>query len=184
MIRLMSAWVLLLMFLSDMAVGASSIQAFSGRWVGQIAEMPNDSLAADIITIEIHESSGGFDLSWNDLTRNSKGAPKAAPLEARFVATDRKGVFEFAPENGSFLDRMFSSPEKGNPLEGEALLWARIDADILAVYSLTIDDKGGFSLDHYSWTRTDEGLDLHFQEQTEDLGEKFMIKGKLVPAKG
>ncbi len=184
MIRLMTAWVLLLIFMSDTAISASSIQAFAGRWAGQTAETSSGEISADIITIEIRESNGGFELSWNDLTQNSQGMPKASPHQARFVRTSREGVFELAPKAGSFLDRMFASPEKGNPLEGETLLWARMDTDILAVYSLTIDDKGGFNLDHYTWTRTEQGLDLRFQEQTEGLGEETLIKGRLVPAKG
>jgi GH43 family beta-xylosidase len=76
---------------------------------------------------------------------------------------------------------MFASPETGNPLEGETLLWARIDTDMLAVYSLTIDENGGFDLGHYSWTKTEDGLLLHYREQTEALGEEIVIEGRLVP---
>lgn len=184
MIRLMIALILVSVSMADVATGASPIQTFTGRWTGHAIEAPDVSIPADTISIEIREIGGGFELSWNDLTQNDRGEPSASPLQARFVGTDRPGVFEYAPKASSFLGRMFASPTTGNPLEGETLLWARIDADTLAVYSLTIDEDGGFDLGHYTWTRTDDGLALHYRERTQDLDEQVVVEGRLVPAGG
>lgn len=180
MIRLVIATVLASVSMSGIAIGASSIEDFTGRWTGKTVEASNQSIPPDLIGIEINERDGGFELSWNSLTQEDL----SAPLKAHFVGTSRNNVFEYAPEAGSFLDRMFASPATGNPLKGETLLWARIDADMLAVYSLTIDKSGQFDLGRYSWTRTDDGLALHFREQTEELGEEVTVEGRLVPAGG
>ncbi|MGI9492655.1 MAG: hypothetical protein ACR2QF_09680 [Geminicoccaceae bacterium] len=182
MIRLTIAAMLASISIPSMAVGASSIEDFAGRWTGEAIEISDQSISPDLLNIDVGERDGGFELSWNDLTQISQDASSVEPLTASFVSTNRENVFEYAPEAGSFLDRMFASPATGNPLDGETLLWARIDADMLAVYKLTIDNNGGFDLGHYSWTRTDDGLLMHYREQTEELGNEIVIEGRLVPA--
>lgn len=184
MIKVVVATMLASIILSDMANAASLIEGFVGRWSGHGIETPNDAIPAETISIRIDKHGGGFELSWNDLALNDQGVPAAEPLEARFVATDREGVFEFSPKSDSFLDRMFASTENGNPLEGETLLWARIDAATLAVYSLTINENGGFDLDHYSWTKTDGGLALAYRTRTQEVGAEVLLEGHLVPAGG
>ena len=182
--RLMIPLILWSVIMVNPAAAASSITPFAGSWTGQAIDTADGSVQAEAISIEISEQRDGFELYWRDLAKDEQGHVKARALQARFVKTNREGVFEVAPKEGSFLDRMFASPEKGNPLDGETLLWARLDAENLAVYSLTIDRDGGFKLDHYTWTRTDEGLDLKFREQSEGLGEALMIEGQLIPAEG
>lgn len=184
MIKWMIALILASVSMSGMAIGASSIEGFAGRWAGHAIDMPGAMIPVEAISIEIRDHDGGFELFWNDLTRVKQGAEDDSSLQARFVSTGREGVFEYAPKPGSFLDRMFASPATGNPLRGETLLWARVDAQTLAVYSLTIGETGDFNLDRYTWTRTDDGLALHFQERTQELGEKTSIHGQLVPAEG
>ncbi len=168
--------------MTDIAAGASSITDFSGRWTGKAIESPDQSISPDILNIEVLERKGGFELSWNDLTPDGQDKPQAKPLKALFVSTKRENVFEYAPEASSFLDRMFASPTTGNPLDGETLLWARIDAEMLTVYSLTIDEGGEFDLDRYSWTKIEDGLVLRYQEQTQDLGDQVVLEGRLAPA--
>lgn len=182
MVRLMIISTLAFVLMPGMASSASLIKDFVGRWPGQSIEQPYNATPSGIIDIEINESSNGFELSWNDLSLNDRGVPDGNALEARFVGTNRQGVFEVVPESGSFLDQMFASPETGNPLDGETLLWARIDTETLAVYSLKIDETGEFNLDHYSWTRTDGGLALLYRKQTQVLGEETLLKGQLVAA--
>jgi hypothetical protein len=52
------------------------------------------------------------------------------------------------PGTGSLLSSLFADPAVGNPLEGDTLLWARLQDDALHVYSLAIDPGGGFALEH------------------------------------
>ena len=184
MLRLTMMLALVSVCLSTTAAVGSPIEAFVGRWIGETVQAPDNSLDTETIGIEIEKSDGGFSLSWRDLARNDQGRPNAEPLDALFVSTNRPGVFEYAPKSGSFLDRMFASPSAGNPLEGDAIIWARCDAEALAVYSLTISGDGGFQLDHYTWTRTEDGLALRYRGKTHDIGKEFMVEGRLVPAGG
>lgn len=159
-----------------------AISDFAGRWQGVEVATPIDAITPDDLSVEIAADDGGFQLSWMDLGQLGPDRSDAKTTEARFSRTDRAGVFEYKPESGSFLDRMFASPAAGNPLEGETLLWARIDTDALVVYSLTIDENGGFGLDHYSWTRTEDGLMLHYRQRTHDSGEQLAVEGQLQQA--
>ncbi len=177
----MFLWFLVALSLTE-AAAAASIDAFAGQWQGQQAETTEGTLDADKLSIDVTALSNGFEIAWHNLAQLHQGGGPDAALAARFARSNRQGVFELVPAGNSFIDRMFATPTTGNPLDGETLLWARLDEDTLAVYSLSIDQKGGFMLDHYSWTKTENGLNLRFRGQSEELGREVMIEGQLVPA--
>lgn len=167
----------MLIGLPVVTAGSQTIEPIVGSWQGQTVTSADSDFLPEDLHVTVARSASDIHLSWNDLT-----LPGRQPIEARFVHTDRQGVFEYAPEAGSFLDRMFAAPSSGNPLQGETLLWARTEADALAVYSLTIDEQGGFDLDHYSWSKTEEGLRLQFRQRTQDLGDELVVEGLLTRA--
>lgn len=164
--------------LSALADDPPSIELFIGSWAAE-----NESPGNEALRLDVQRDENGFRLAWVDLGTRDQGEAAAEDLDARFQPTARKGVYEFVPESGSLLTRMFASPATGNPLEGETLLWARLDGPTLAVYSMKVDGEGGFDLDHYSWTRAENGLQFSFGKQTEDLGTETILEGELV-AKG
>jgi len=157
-----------------------SIDDFNGDWKGSDVLLAPEDLPPEALTARIQERGKGFQITYTDLGKAMEGEPGAHDIEAHFVPARRPGVFEFAPEAGSLLERMFASPASGNPLEGETLLWARIEGETLGVYSMKIDKNGGLFLDHYSWTRTETGLTLSFSQRTEDLGDETMVEAKLL----
>jgi len=169
--------------LAVLAADPPSIEAFLGSWKGRKASSAIGALPPDALSLEVQRDADGFRISWFDLGANSQGNSGGDSIDVRFLPTGRAGVYEYAPKPGSFLTRMFASPATGNPLKGETLLWARIDGPTLAVYSMKIDLNGDFDLDHYSWTQTENGLQLIFSERTEDLGMGTKLEGELV-AKG
>jgi hypothetical protein len=187
MIRPMKTWILtLLACLMPGMVHADqpSIEAFIGSWKGAEASSSSDDLAPNALSVVIKAEQQGFSLSWRDLGKSGQGGIGSEDIEAVFAPANRPGVYEYQPSSGSLLTRMFASPATGNPLEGETLIWARIDGETLAVYSMKIDKKGGFDLDHYSWTRTDAGLLLTFVKKTEEQGGSEPIEGELVLGEG
>ena len=155
------------------------IRDFVGRWQGSEISKPADDVASNDIRIVVRPRDQGFELAWTDLNTDDRNARPDRTIEARFVPTARPGVFEFAPKPGSFLDRMFASPSTGNPLNGETLLWARVQANTLAVYSLSIDSDGRFDLDHYLWTATEDGLTLRYSRRNQDLDDEVTVEGLL-----
>ena len=169
--------------LALLAADPLSIEAFVGSWKGRKASSAIGALPRDALSLEVQHDADGFRISWFDLSANVQGNSGGDKINVRFLPTGRAGVYEYAPKPGSLLTRMFASPATGNPLMGETLLWARIDGPTLAVYSMKIDLKGGFDLDHYSWTRTENGLQLIFSERTKDLEIETKLEAELV-AKG
>lgn len=169
--------------LAALAADRSSIEAFVGSWRGQKAPSATDALPPDMLSLDVQEGADGFRISWLDLGSRNRGNVGVDKLDASFSATNRAGVFEYAPTSSSLLTRMFASPKTGNPLKGETLLWARVDGPTLTVYSMKIDLNGGFDLDHYSWTRIEDKLQLSFKKRTEDSGAEIEQQGELV-AKG
>jgi hypothetical protein len=53
---------------------------------------------------------------------------------------------------------MFGGDKPVNPLEEGTLYWARTAADAVYVYSLKIDDRGGFVLDRFTCSPSEGGL--------------------------
>ena len=167
-----------------MAADQPSIEAFVGSWKGQEAPSGTDTLPQDALRLEIQRDADGFRISWIDLSVSSERNLGVDSIDVRFSPTDRVGVYEYAPKPGSLLTRMFASPTTGNPLKGETLLWARIDGLTLAVHSMKVDLNGDFELDHYSWTRVGDGLQLSYSKRTEDIGAEMVLEGELVAEGG
>ncbi len=159
----------------------TSIDAFLGAWQGIDVTSSLDGLTPDALKLHVQASADGFRVAWKDLGASARAGVGGDELDAQFLPTDRQGVFEYAPKPDSLLTRMFASPATGNPLNGETLLWARVDGPLLAVYSMKIGSDGGFDLDHYSWVRTETGLRSTFSKRTEDGGSGAVIEGELVP---
>jgi hypothetical protein len=150
-----------------------SIGGFLGEWSGAEIVAGRGSLAPSALDLRVEQDAGGFAMAWHDLGAGGD------LVEARFLPTDRPGVYEVARESSSFLTRMFAAPATGNPLKGETLLWARIEDPVLAVYSMSVDRKGAMDLAHYTWTRTEDGLRLSFSDSA---GSR--IEGTLAAAGG
>ena len=79
---------------------------------------------------------------------------------------------------GSLLSRLFADPALGNPLEGDTLLWARLQDDALHVYSLAIDDRGGFALEHSTARLTKDGMTAGYVLRLENE-QIVMVEGRL-----
>lgn len=164
-----------------------TIQDFYGSWQGTEltteggVDLPN--VAPGDLDIGIEPSGDGFRLRWTGAERAGEGRLALRQLEAGFMPTERPGVFEFDADERSLLDRLFAAPETGNPLEGDTLLWARLEQDTLTVYSLGINAQGGFDLDRYAWRLGKDGMTVHYSRRTESEGE-IMLQGQLTAVRG
>jgi hypothetical protein len=137
------------------AQNAASIADFAGTWrgveVGEVGgESPPAVTPADL-GLTVAPEQRGFRLSWR--------WPDGERVEATFAPTDRPGVFFVQPSTNPLLG-LFFSPATGNPLEGETLLWSRLEGRTLVLYSLRLDQGGGFGLHRATWTLQDDGRHL------------------------
>jgi hypothetical protein len=149
-----------------------TIEDFLGRWRG--TEVSVDAaeeapkLAPSDLDMTIAGEDGGFRIRALALGRERDGTLVARPVEATFAPTDVPGVFAFAPQSGSLLSSLFADPAVGNPLEGDTLLWARLQGDTLHVYSLAIDPGGGFALEHSTGRLTEDGMLARYELRSEN----------------
>jgi hypothetical protein len=157
--RVVSVCVLLL---SPCTTAAAEIDQFFGEWRGVEvsvtgAKQPIELNSGDL-DLSITAQGDGFQIHALGLGRESDGSLALRPFEAAFAPTETPGVYAFEPSSGSLLSSLFADPAVGNPLQGDTLLWARHADDTLHVYSLAIDDRGGFILDQSSGQLTDGGM--------------------------
>lgn len=161
--------------------------AFYGEWRGvEVTVEDGDAdlgATAEDLNVRIAPDDSGFRMSWTALSRKQSDGPLVRhPVEARFAPADRPGVFVFDPEQSSFLLRLFGDPSTSNPLEGEPLLWVRLEGQTLSVYGLSITPEGGFDLYQHVRTLTGDGMTVRHTHRTER--GVVTLEGRLLPAGG
>jgi hypothetical protein len=157
---------------------------FFGSWRGTAAEAEGlPGIRPEALNVTIHEDGAGFRMRWMTLASKPDRAGASREIEVSFDPTGQPGVFAYREEPGSLLDRLFASPASSNPLEGETLLWARLIGPSLTVYSLVIDDGGGFRLDRHERILKDGAMSYVGSRRTGD-GHILSVQGRLEPAKG
>jgi hypothetical protein len=177
----------LLLVSAGAVAGDARIEDFSGSWRGVELQSSGADDGLDFtpqdLDVQIRSADGGFHLSWTGLARGDGGELTRAKVEASFTPTDRPGVYAFDAGEKSLFSSLFADPASGNPLEGETLLWARLAGATLTVYSLAIDDRGGFDLDRYACTLTDRGMAVRYTRRIEN-DVILTLEGRLEPAGG
>jgi hypothetical protein len=155
---------------ATVAAEEPSIGSFEGSWRGVEVHTSDPRLAAKPgdLDLKLSPEDKGFRLEWTTFARTSEGHLQRQKVDERFGPTDRPGVFAVRPERGSLFSHLFADPAIANPLKGETLLWARLDGATLTVYSLAIDDHGGFDLNRYARTLTDDGMMVHYTHRIEN----------------
>lgn len=162
--------------------------AFYGDWRGVAVEVDSGGdddleITTEDLNVRIEPDRSGFRMQWTALTHEGTHGPMVRrPVEARFVPSDRPGVFAFEPEESSILLSLFGDPSTNNPLKGEPLLWARFADGALSVYGLVINEEGGFDLYQHVRTLTDDGLAVHQVHRTEH--GPMVIQGRAERAGG
>lgn len=161
-------------------------EPFYGDWQGEDVIVDGNAdfrATADDLSVRIAPDDSGFRMHWTALSREEAGGPLVRhPVEARFEPADRPGVFVFDSEQSSLLLRLFGDPATNNPLEGEPLLWARLDGETLSVYGLAINADGSFDLYQHVRTLTDAGMAARHIHRTEH--EVVTLEGQLVRKRG
>jgi len=168
------------LLLAGPAAHGAGIEDFFGSWGGTEVSAPSElEIQADDLDVTIEPYEQGFHMRWTTLDRAGSGtAFTAQPAEASFSETERPGLYEYDPGGGSLLTSLFAAPATGNPLEGETLLWARLEETALIVYSLSINPDGGFDLNRYARTLSDDGMVASYQRRIEGR-EPVSIEGRL-----
>lgn len=137
---------------------AEEIDRFVGEYTGS-AEIVNadGSSAPRDMSVWIESTGKGFSVKWSTITYRADGDSKEKVYEIFFVPSDRDGVFSAAMKKN-----VFGHEVQLDPMKGEPYVWARIIYDTLTVYSLFVDEDGGYELQQFDRTLAEGGLKLDF----------------------
>ncbi len=148
-----------------------TFDAFYGKWKGNaIAEEPPGAFlgfTSRDLDIVIGPKGNGFNLNWTTIIY-----PEEEGKEVR----RRNASIDFAPSD---KPGVFQALGRENPHSEGGYVWARIEGQTLRVNSLTIDQRGLYTLQVYKRTLTGRGMELDFVSITEDLPQRS-VKGRLV----
>ncbi len=151
---LTSVWLVL----STIQAAAADITPFVGDYVGSADVVESDGSATPRdMSVSIGENDDGFNVSWKTTTYKSDGRVKESSYSVDFLSSSRDNVFSAAMKRN-----VFGHEVPLDPMKGEPFVWGRIEGETLTVFSLFIDENGGYELQQFDRTLAEGGLDLSF----------------------
>lgn len=161
----------LLMVLAVGAVGSPATAAedraledfygdFVGRSIAGSTGVTGDEaeLAPRHLNVSIHPIDDGFTIAWLTITTRASGKTKAKSYLVDFRATARPGLYASAMRrdtSGALVPL--------DPMSGDPYVWASLAGATLSVHAMLVTDDGGYEIQIYRRTLTDDGMDLTFQ---------------------
>jgi hypothetical protein len=136
---------------------AEPLQSFYGAYEGESISVSDAQLSKRDLAIEIVPHGKGFNLTWTTITYAKDDALVRKTYSIDFVPTQREGIYASAMRTDMFGHRV-----PLNPLEGDLFVWATLRGKTLSVYALMITLEGGYEMQTYHRTLTDQGLHLEF----------------------
>jgi len=180
--RAIASLVLLWIIVSGWPVAAAQnrpIEDFYGEYVGKsiAGSLSVTGEEAEILprhlNVSIQPHGDGFTLVWLTITTRPGGETKAKSHLVDFRPTSRPGQYVSAMRrdvSGALVPL--------DPMSGEPYTWARIAGDTLTVHAMLVTEDGGYEVQVYDRTLTDDGMDLRFQRLQDGVLMKE-IEGKL-----
>ncbi|NVO55163.1 hypothetical protein HW561_05095 [Rhodobacteraceae bacterium B1Z28] len=148
------AWMAML----SVSARAAEITPFVGDYVGSanVVDTDGSSTPRDM-SVSIHETKNGFNVSWGTVTYKLDGRVKEQKFSVDFQPSHRADVFSAAMKRN-----VFGHEVPLDPMKGEPFVWGRIEGATLTVFSLFINENGGYELQQFDRTLAEGGLDLSF----------------------
>jgi hypothetical protein len=148
------------------AAAESALDRFFGDYTGRsIQATPEQGLEARDLDVKISPHGSGFVLAWTTVIYRAK-KPTRKTYSVEFGRTERVGIFSSAMRRD-----VFGHEGPLDPLEGEPYVWARLAGSTLTIFALLITDEGGYEIQTYDRTLTDDGLELRY---TRDRNGKIL----------
>ncbi|MFT7595899.1 MAG: hypothetical protein ACI8R4_003231 [Paracoccaceae bacterium] len=139
-------------------VVAADVARFVGDYTGSAEILSADgTLTPRDMSVSISENKKGFTVKWTSTSYKPDGRVKEKSYSIDFVASDRPDVYAAA-----MTRNVFGHAVQLDPMKGEPFVWGRIAQDTLTVYSLFVDDIGGYELQQFDRTLAEGGLTLEF----------------------
>lgn len=151
------AFVLGALLLTPLAAAAADIGPFVGRYAGSANLTLEGENEPRDMGVEVRETDKGFTIDWVSTTYRPDGRTKVSSYSVDFLPTDRDNVFAAAQRKN-----VFGHSVQLDPMKGEPFVWSRIVDDTLSLFSLHVDEDGGYQMQEYHRTLTEGGLDLDY----------------------
>lgn len=140
---------------------AADIGPFVGSYAGEAELVALDgSRTPRDMSVVIDETKSGFTVQWTSTTHKPDGRIKEKSYSIDFVVSDRDHIYSAAMKRD-----VFGHAVQLDPMKGEPFVWGRIAGDTLSVYSLFVDDEGGYEMQQYDRSLAKGGLMLEFSIQ-------------------
>ena len=142
------------------AVSAQAIDPFVGRFTGESTQVSGKDEAKRDLTVEISKDGPGFLITWRTVIHKASGKDEEQPADkVRFVPTKRQNIYSAASRQDMFGKQVPIDPISGK----DPYYWARISGKTLSVFNIIINDDGGYEMQVYHRTLTDDGMKVEFQ---------------------
>ncbi|MCA0872159.1 hypothetical protein LCL97_15060 [Seohaeicola saemankumensis] len=137
---------------------AAEVSDFVGDYTGSadVVSADGSTITRDM-SVSISETKHGFIVQWTSATHKPDGRIKEKSYSIDFVPSDREGIYAAA-----MTRNVFGHAVQLDPMKGEPFVWGRITGDTMTVYSLFVDDEGGYELQQFDRTLAEGGLMLDF----------------------
>lgn len=150
--------VLVVLFGMWAQIAGADISRFYGDYTGSANVLSADGTQTPRdMNVSISEGRNGFTVKWTSTTYKPDGRVKEKSYSIDFVESERPGIFAAA-----MTRNVFGHAVQLDPMKGEPFVWGRINQDTLTVYSLFVDDVGGYELQQFDRTLAEGGLMLEF----------------------
>lgn len=149
---------LVVMFILFGHMARADISPFVGVYSGSADIISADGTSAQRdMSVEIEAQKKGFTVSWTSTSHKPDGRIKEKSYSIDFVSSGRPNIYSAAQAKN-----MFGHSVQLDPMKGEPFVWARIVGETLTVFSLFVNDDGGYEMQQFDRTLADGGLQLEF----------------------
>lgn len=148
----------LLLIMTGHTVSAADISDFFGAYTGSASVESNGTTTLRDMNVLIEKSKKGFKITWKSVTHKADGRLKEKEYIIGFVPSPRDNIY-----TSTMKTNVFGKPEPLDPLKGDPYVWSRLTGDTLTVFSLQIDEEGGYEVQAYNRTLAEGGLDLEYR---------------------
>ena len=148
------------------ALAETGIESFYGEYAGVVT---TDGKVSRELKLSIQPAKKeGFEIHWSTTTFDTaKGKTKSYSVS--FVPTARDNIYSSAMRRD-----LFGKLTPMDPLKGDPFVWSKIQGKSLIVYSLIINNNGGYEMQDYVRTLTDTGLKLNFSRVLDGQPQKVI----------
>ena len=137
---------------------AADIEPFVGEYSGSAELDSGGAKEMRDMSVQIMKNEEGFTIGWESTIHRADGRVKKKSYSIDFIPTDRENIYSSAMKTN-----VFGHAVPLDPMVGDPYVWSRITGDTLTVFSLHVDEEGGYEMQQYNRTLTEGGLQLDFQ---------------------